>query len=98
MSGSDQQWQKIDELQLTGKITSLSLMNNELTLVIGTDCGEMYLLSAESFKDCRSHSESHINGVTCVAFGESSDEFWLVHLGLFFFFANHFYSIIINIL
>jgi WD40 repeat protein len=73
LRGNDVKWETEKEVQLAGKITSLSLSSDSQTLYAGTDSGSIYTISASDLRSTLLE-ESHVRSVVMVGFDEDDSE------------------------
>jgi WD40 repeat protein len=73
LSGSGTRFSQTSEIQLEGRITSLSISPNGSELLAGTSAGNIYRVQISAF-DFTIHTEGHTSAVNDVAFPAMKNE------------------------
>jgi cilia- and flagella-associated protein 52 len=71
---TDKGWMVEKEIQLYGKITSISEHTEKLEIIVGTSAGKIYRV-LEKDMQYFIHLEAHLNSVIDISFGKSNDQF-----------------------
>ncbi len=73
LKGQDQTWTTVGDVPLFGSVTSITLNNSGGNLLIGTDFGRLYQMSASDLKPNLLES-SHIEPVLFASFKNGDSE------------------------
>ena len=71
--GRDYKWSQDLEIQLEGRIVSLTLSPTGKELLVGTSCGNIYRVLTSNF-DAITHIEGHIDSINDISFFNNSNE------------------------
>jgi WD40 repeat protein len=67
-------WNLTHEAQLDGKVTSLSLSNDNKEVIVGTTAGKLYRMLCNDLS-FMVHTDAHCGAVNDISFGSRSDQF-----------------------